>query len=77
MDAMQTPDGVWRVETYVPQRGRTPWFRLIHVPTENAVEGLTIGSLQELLEAEGYGWGDLEPVPATGSDAERRGDKSA
>jgi hypothetical protein len=61
----------------VPQRGRTPWFRLIHVPTENAVEGLAIANLQELLEAEGYGWGDLEPVPAPASDAERRGDKSA
>jgi len=35
------------------------------------------GRRRALLEAEGYGWGDLEPVPAPTSDAERRGDKGA
>jgi hypothetical protein len=27
-DAMQTPDGAWRVE--VVRRGRTHWYRIVH-----------------------------------------------
>lgn len=54
---MQTPDGEWIVEAYVPPRSKTAWFRLRH--GDNVVESLTIGTVQRMLEDAGYRWVDL------------------
>lgn len=44
-DAMQTPDGAWRVE--MVRRGRTRWYRIVH--GDNQLNWLTIAAVQRLL----------------------------
>jgi bifunctional non-homologous end joining protein LigD len=56
---METPDGNWRVEVYRPRGAPTFWYRLVNVPGENVIEGLTIGSVQRLLAEAGVDLADL------------------
>jgi hypothetical protein len=63
-DAMQTPDGAWRVE--VIRRGHTHWYRLVH--GDNQLDWLTIAAVQRLLGEAGIDMADLIEVsdPRTG-----------
>lgn len=54
---MQTPDGQWRVEAYRQPQSRAQWYRLIH--GDNVVEGLSLATLQRLLEEAGVDLADL------------------
>lgn len=54
---MQTRDGVWRVEVYRQDRTRAYWYRLVH--GDNAVEGLSLASVQRLLAEAGVDFADL------------------
>lgn len=56
--AMQTPDGVWRVE--VIRRGRSRWYRV--VTGDNEVDWLAIGTVQRILRDAGVDMADLEEV---------------
>jgi bifunctional non-homologous end joining protein LigD len=60
LDAMQTPDDLWRVE--VVQRGRTVFYRLVH--GDDVIDGLAIATLQRLLAEAGVDIGDLVAEPA-------------
>ncbi|MCO8276783.1 non-homologous end-joining DNA ligase [Actinoplanes sp. TRM 88003] len=53
--AMQTPDGRWRVEAV--RRNRQDFYRLIH--GDNIIDGLSIATVQRLLEEAGIHLGDL------------------
>ena len=44
-DAMQTPDGAWRVE--VVRRGHTHWYRVLH--GDNQLDWLTVAAVQRVL----------------------------
>ena len=54
-DAMQTPDGAWRVE--VVRRGRTHWYRIVH--RDNQLDWLTIAAVQRILSEAGIDLADL------------------
>jgi hypothetical protein len=43
--AIQTPDGIWRVE--VVKRGRTRWYRIVH--GADVIDWLSIGSVERIL----------------------------
>ena len=57
-DAMQTPDGAWRVE--VARRGRTHWYRIVH--RDNQLDWLTIAAVQRILGEAGIDLADLVEV---------------
>ena len=57
-NAMQTPDGAWRVE--VVRRGHTRWYRLVH--GDNQLDWLTIAAVQRLLSEAGIDLADLIEV---------------
>jgi bifunctional non-homologous end joining protein LigD len=67
VNAMQTPDGTWRVE--VVQRGRNVFYRLVH--GDNVIDGLAIATLRRLLEEAGVDMADLVegPTQPPASDA--------
>jgi hypothetical protein len=48
-DAMQTPDGAWRVE--VVRRGRTRWYRIVH--HDDVIDWLTITAVERILDEAG------------------------
>ena len=50
--AMQTPDGAWRVE--VVQRGRTPWYRIVHGDSE--LDWLSIAAVERILTEASSTW---------------------
>ena len=56
--AMQTPDGAWRVE--VVQRGRTPWYRIVHGDSE--LDWLSIAAVERILGEAGVDLADLTDV---------------
>ncbi|MEU4218918.1 hypothetical protein [Actinoplanes sp. NPDC026623] len=58
--AMQTPDGVCRIE--IIKRGRTQWYRIIH--DDNVLDWLSIAAVQRLLGEAGVDMADLTEVPA-------------
>jgi hypothetical protein len=53
--AMQTPDGLWRVE--VVRRGRTRWYRIVH--GDNVMDWLPIAAVQQILADAGVDMGGL------------------
>ena len=57
-DAMQTPDGAWRVE--VVQRGRTRWYRIVHGDSE--IDWLSIAAVERILSEAGIDVADLIEV---------------
>jgi hypothetical protein len=57
-DAMQTPDGAWRVE--VVRRGRTHWYRIVH--GDNQLDWLTIAAVGRILGEAGIDLADLVEV---------------
>ncbi len=57
-DAMQTPDGAWRVE--VVQRGHTPWYRILHGDSE--IDWLSIAAVERILSEAGIDVADLIEV---------------
>jgi bifunctional non-homologous end joining protein LigD len=60
-EAMQTPDGTWRIE--VVRRNRSQWYRITH--GDNTFDWLTIGSVQRILRDAGIDLADLtEAKPA-------------
>jgi hypothetical protein len=58
--AMQTPDGVWRIE--IIKRGRTQWYRIVH--DDNVLDWLSIAAVQRLLDEAGVDMADLAEVHA-------------
>jgi hypothetical protein len=54
--AMQTPDGVWRVE--VVKRGRSRWYRIIN--DDNELDWLSIAAVERILGEAGIDLADLE-----------------
>ena len=58
--AMQTPDGVWRIE--IIKRGRTQWYRIIH--DDNVLDWLSIAAVQRLLGEAGVDMADLAEIHA-------------
>jgi bifunctional non-homologous end joining protein LigD len=75
--AMQTPDGAWRVEVYRQPRSRLWWYRLVHTADDSTVEGLSIGSVQRLLDEAGYDIADLIDCPPPGEQHEEQADEIA
>ena len=57
-DAMQTPDGAWRVE--VVRRARTPWYRIVHGDSE--IDWLSIAAVERILGEAGIDLADLIEV---------------
>jgi bifunctional non-homologous end joining protein LigD len=55
MDAMQTPDGAWRVE--VVRRGHTHWYRILH--SESEIDWLSIAAVERILDEAGINMADL------------------
>jgi hypothetical protein len=47
--AMQTPDGVWRVEAV--RRGRTRWYRIVH--GDEVLDRLSIAAVERILDEAG------------------------
>ena len=70
--AMQTPDGVWRVEPYLrpPARGSW-WYRLINPASDSVIEDLSITGVERLLTEMGYDLAKLVDVPAPGAAGHR------
>jgi bifunctional non-homologous end joining protein LigD len=60
-EAMQTPDGAWRVE--VVRRNRSQWYRITH--GDNTFDWLTIDAVRRILHDAGIDLADLtEAQPA-------------
>lgn len=65
--AMQTPDGAWRIEPYLrPRTSNSWWYRLVDPAHENAIEDLSIASVERLLTQMGDELADLVDVPGPG-----------
>ena len=47
--AMQTPDGVWRVE--IVRRHRNRWYRIVH--GEDVLDWLSIAAVERILDEAG------------------------
>jgi hypothetical protein len=63
--AMETPDGVWRVEAI--RRGRERWFRIIRrepIDRESIIDWLTIASVERILDEAGVSLAELVDVAA-------------
>jgi bifunctional non-homologous end joining protein LigD len=60
--AMQTPDGVWRVEA--AGAGRASWYRIIHGDTSR--DWLTLDDVHRILARVGVELSDLQEAPADG-----------
>ena len=58
MDAMQTPDGAWRIE--VVRRGHTHWYRIRHGKSE--IDWLSIAAVERILGEAGIDVADLIEV---------------
>lgn len=55
-NAMQTPDGLWRVE--IVRRGKTRWYRIVHGP--DVVDWLSIRGVERILTEAGVDMGTLD-----------------
>ena len=60
MDAMQTPDGAWRVQ--VVKRDRTLWYRIVNDDNDITLDWLTIAAVQRVLEKAGVDMAELVPA---------------
>lgn len=70
MDAMQTPDGAWRIE--VVRRGHTHWYRILH--GESEIDWLSIAAVERILGEAGIDIADLIEITVQRSGV---GDHSA
>lgn len=67
MDAMQTPDGAWRVE--IVRRGQTHWYRILH--GESEIDWLSIAAVERILSEAGIDMADLVQITAPPSESSR------
>jgi hypothetical protein len=75
--AMQTPDGLWRVEVVRRRGQRTSWFRIVR--DDVVLDWLSISAVERILAESGVDLGTLVPVAdtATAEDPEQTPGPSA
>lgn len=67
--AMQTPDGLWRVEI-VRRRGQnTRWYRIVRGDDDAVLEWRSISAVERILDEAGVDRSTLTPVVADTSTA--------
>jgi bifunctional non-homologous end joining protein LigD len=60
--AMQTPDGLWRVEVVRRRGQRTRWYRIVRGDDDAVLDWLAIAAVERILAEAGVDMATLVPV---------------